>query len=364
MGLAGGHAKPPPAALQGNMGRTRGEETGQETRERPHVRPAGVAKTALVTLALLTALVLAVSPVASAASVPIQPSVPQAAIHEAAIPATQVYLNLSESGTSYYPEYFTLNNTSTVYRLPYVLTSRFSWVTVLNTSRPEGNFHSINYAQTTSANDSGTVVAPISQTGFEAHGGDAYWVDYTYWTYTIYGISAPTLNQNGFNAQGSFEAVFGHYPGHTSGPANFTFQLNGTTSYDLKVSSNLTVELLAPPTVSLAGGCTAFGAHCVTLVWDFESWNSGSTVESSATSLDLGGTGLPVTPAAYQNYSAVYHDPINETGTSGTGGAFIAAGISAFNLVFLQFWYVWILLVVVLLGYAFGRDKRSSRRRR
>lgn len=364
MGLAGGHAKPPPATRQGNMGRMWGEGTERETDGRPRARPPNWYGPGFVALIALIALLLLASPAASAAPIRSHQSTSSVALPAATIPATQINLNLSESGSSYYPEYFTLNNTSTVYRLPYVLTSRFSWVTVLNTSRPEGNFHSINYAQTTSANDSGTVVAPISQTGFEAHGGDAYWVDYTYWTYTIYGISAPTLNQNGFNAQGSFEAVFGHYPGHTSGPANFTFQLNGTTSYDLKVSSNLTVELLAPSTVSLAGGCTAFGAHCVTLVWDFESWNSGSTVESSATSLDLGGAGLPVTPAAYQNYSAVYHDPINETGTSGTGGAFIAAGISAFNLVFLQFWYVWILLVVVLLGYAFGRDKRSSRRRR
>ena len=314
--------------------------------------------------ALGALLLLVVSSAGSTAAAPVRPQSAAAPLPSAAIPPTQINLNLSESGASYYPEYFTLNNTSTVYKLPYTLTSRFSWVTVLNLSRSLGNFHSINYAQVTTGNDSGAVVASIGQAGFEARGGSAYWVDYTYWTYTIYGISAPTLNQNGFNAQGSFEAVFGHYPGHTSGPANFTFQLNGTTSYDLKVSSNLTVEFLAPSTVSLAGGCTAFGAHCITLVWDFESWNSGSTVESSATSLSLGGTGLPITAAAYQNYSAVYHDPINETGTSGTGGAFIAAGISAFNLVFLQFWYVWVLLVVVLLGYAVGRDKRSSRRRR
>ena len=346
------------------MGRTRGTGPEREATERFRREGARGGRSALVALAVLTALLFVASSAASAGTASTRPNAAATTLPGATIPATQVYLNLSESGSSYYPEYFTLNNTSTVYRLPYSLTSRFSWVTVLNITRSEGNFHSINYAQTTSANDSGTVVAPIGQTGFEARGGNAYWVDYTYWTYTIYGISAPTLDQNGFNAQGSFEAVFGHYPGRTSGPANFTFKLNGTTAYGLKVSSNLTVELLAPSTVSLAGGCTAFGAHCVTLVWDFESWNSGSTVESSATSLSLGGTGLPVTPAAYQNYSAVYHDPINETGTSGTGGALIADGLSAFNLVFLQFWYVWLLVIVVLVGYAFGRDKRRGRRRR
>lgn len=315
--------------------------------------------------ALGALLLLVVSSAGSTAAAPVRPQSAAAPLPSAAIPPTQINLNLSESGASYYPEYFTLNNTSTVYKLPYTLTSRFSWVTVLNLSRSLGNFHSINYAQVTTGNDSGAVVASIGQAGFEARGGSAYWVDYTYWTYTIYGISAPSLSKDGFNAQGTFTASFGDYPGHTSGPANFTFALNGTTTYDLRVSSNLTVKVLAPSSVSLPEGCTAFGAHCITLVWDFVDWAQGASIVSSAASLQLGGSnGLPIAPASYQNYTAAFTDPVNETGTNGTAGAFIASGISLFNEVFLQFWYIWLLVVVVLIAYAVGRDKRSSRRRR
>ncbi len=340
------------------MGRKSGTGAERATNGKLNMRLVGARRLA-VAFALGALLLLVVSSAGSAAAPPVRLQSAAGPLPSATIPATQVNLNLSESGTSYYPEYFTLNNTSTIYKLPYTLTSRYSWVTVLNLSRSAGNFHSINYAQVTTANDSGTVVAAIAQTSFEARGGNAYWIDYTYWTYTIYGLSAPSLSKNGFNGEGTFTASFGHYPGRTTGPGNLTFALNGTTVYDLKVPSNVTAQISAPASVSVPAGCTAWGAHCVTIVWDFLDWTQGSTVETTGTTLILGGsTGLSITPGVYQNYTASYSDPINETGTSGSGGAFIASGLSVFNEVFLQFWYVWVLLVVLLVAYAAGRRRR------
>ncbi len=306
-------------------------------------------------------LLLSASPASAAPAAP----GPTASAAPAAIPANTAYLNLSESGTTYYHEYVTENNTSTIYRLPLVFTGKFVWITVLNLTTAEGTFHSINYAQVTAANDSGTVVATEAQSGFEIRALNQYWVDYTYWTYSIYGISAPTLSYDGFSATGTFRATFGHYPGMTVGPAPINFTMNSSTIYDLKVSSNLTVSIVAPSSLSVPTGCTAFGVHCVTMVWDFEEWSNASvgTVTSGET-LTLGGSGFTVKAGAYNNYTAVYYEPLNETGTNGTGGFILAQSISVFDEVFVQFWYLWVLLIVGLLAYAYGTEGRRGRRRR
>ena len=181
-------------------------------------------------------------------------------------------------------------------------------------------------------------------------------------------ISAPSLSNDGFNAQGQFEATFGNYPGLNSGPKNVLFNVSGTTTYSLSYPSNVTAYILAPSSVTVPTGCTAFGSHCTSKVWDFSSWDEGASVVSSSPTLQLGGTnGLPVTAGSYTNYTAVFNDPLNETGTSGAGGALIAGTTSLFDTVFVQFWYAWLLVVVALVavaGYAeSGKSTRSRRKR-
>ena len=311
-----------------------------------------------VLLAVLAALLFLVSSFGSAtAAAPAMEGNSAVSLPSAAIPTTQINLNLSESGTSYYPEFVTLNNTSTIYRLPYVVTSRFSWVTVLNLSRAEGPLHSINYAQVTAANDSGTVVASSAQTGFEARGGQAYWVDYTYWTYNIYGFSAP-----GVAVAVNLHISFGDYPGHTTGPANLTVPVGGGNFLSVKVSDNVTVSVLAPRELSQLGSCGFAGTVCNEELWNLTGWKNSSSTPS-ADPLLLGGTsGLKIPLGGWDNYTAVYAAS-NTTTSTGTG-SFILATESVLSSVFLTWWYLWVLLVVLLVAYAAGRDRNPQRRRR
>lgn len=178
-------------------------------------------------------------------------------------------------------------------------------------------------------------------------------------------ISAPTLYNSGFNALGQFEAIFGNYPGLNVGPKSVFFNVSGTLTYALSYPSNVTAYIVAPSTVTVPTGCTAFGAHCTSKVWDFSAWEEGTSTVSSSTTLQLGGTnGLPVSAGSYANYTAVFNDPLNETGTSGTGGALIAGTASLFDTVFVQFWYAWLLVVVILVvGAGYAESGRSGKRR-
>ena len=179
-------------------------------------------------------------------------------------------------------------------------------------------------------------------------------------------ISAPSLYNDGFDAQGQFEATFGNYPGLNSGPKSIAFNVSGTITYSLSYPFNVTAYILAPSSVTVPTGCTAFGSHCTSKVWDFSSWDEGASIVSSSPTLQLGGAnGLPVTAGSYANYTAVFHDPLNETGTSGTGGALIAGTVSLFDTVFVQFWYAWLLVLVILVaGVGYAESGRSRRKHR
>lgn len=331
---------------------------------RPTFSLAALFATALLAVVVLAMVLLALAPAsASSRAAPVAGSVgawtegASAGISPATIPATTIYLNLSESGTTqYYREYVTLNNGTTLYRLPYVDTASAAWVTVANVSTSEGTFHSIEYAQATTGNDTGTVIATQDHTGFELLGGNQYWIDYQYWTFNIYVVSAPSLGE-----KTNLNVTFGDWPGHTTGPAALEVPIGGGNVASLKVSDNVTVGLLAARNVTEQTGCNLDGTICTYDAWNFTGWQN-KTASPASDPLDIGSaTGEPAPAGGYDNYTLIY---TNSTYSTSTGiGAFFVATSSALTLIFLDFWYVWLLVIVLLVAYAYGRSKSRRRRR-
>ncbi len=289
----------------------------------------------------------------------------QVGAHPAAGSNPNLYVNRSQVGGSYVTEYVALNNSTTLTALPYGGTSAHGcrYVTVLNISTAVGTFHAVNYRNVTQANASGTLVAHQYTTSFEACSGTPTWVNYVYFTYTIYGFAAQRLDANE-----TAKVVFGLWPGFTKAPANVTFSLGPAAKGSLKVASNLTFNVTVSANVT---GPTTYAAFTDQQAWTteyslFAHWQDAADVHTYASAtLAFGGTGGPqLVSATWSNWTANYTEG-NFTGSTSTGAFLLETG-GVLSLIFVTYWFAWVGIIIVLvliagLATAAGRRKKSGR---
>ena len=274
-------------------------------------------------------------------------------------------LNLSEQGGApYQAEYVTVNNSSTLTKLPAALTvvaSTCLWITVENLTEPlkaASVFHNLQFHNRTSANDTGSV-AGGGASAFKICGGGSTWLNYQEWTYSIYDFSAPNLGTPGIAS-----ATFGDWPGMTTGPlpvpgavpAGFT-DIGGAKVFQLVVPSNLTFTVTLPFQTNSSTSCSELGQVCSFTRYTFSAaTDTANTTASSAIAFTVASK-LLVT-AAYENWTVSYTSASISANT-GIGG-FFAGSSSLFQTVVVQFWYLWILgfLVIALVAAIASKRRR------
>ncbi|MFI5417810.1 MAG: hypothetical protein ACHQ2Y_02780 [Candidatus Lutacidiplasmatales archaeon] len=273
-----------------------------------------------------------------------------------AIPSTTIFLNRSQSSGTYVGEFVSLNNSSTPTRLPVSITvvaSSCRWVSVLNTTTRVDSFHSVLYAEVTVGNNSGTVLAGIATTSLKVCGGQAAFVDFTYWTFADYAFFAPSLA-----LKSNLTLVWFQFAAHAKAFVNRTFPIGGGFAASLQMGTNESFEVDFPKTVSGAASCNSIGA-CVTPSWTFSTAAIGNPATNSSLVPQL--TFYQPTSASFQNWTAVYA----ETNASSTtpSGFFFVPTVNFLTLVFVGFWWAWILLVLVLVVIAAAWSGARRRRR-
>ncbi len=277
----------------------------------------------------------------------------------AALANTAIDLNRSQSAGTYVPEYVTLNNSTTLTLLPAALTvvaSTCRWVTVANLTAPAipaSVFHNVEYRNATKANASGTVLANGAGISFKACGGNGYWVNYVYWTFSIYQFSTTSLATNG-----TVKVTFGDWPGTTTGAAPVSAPFGTSYAFKVTVSSNLTFTVALPQQTNSSTTCDVTGQVCSFTRYTFSAAADSANTTSSATIAFSVASGLRVT-AAYENWSVSYTSAAISANT-GIGGFFFVSD-SFFQEVFVQFWYLWILFLLIVITVA---AVASSKRRR
>ncbi|HZY70859.1 MAG TPA: hypothetical protein VFF67_07795 [Thermoplasmata archaeon] len=281
----------------------------------------------------------------------------------AAIGAAQLYVNRSQSSGTYVKEFVSLNNSSTLTPLPLNGGSPTTfhgceWVTVVNATVTVDTFHVVRYAKVTTGNGTGTVVVGLAKTSFDACAGSAYFVDYTMWTYSIYDFTAKVLGINS-----TLDVAFDRYPGSLGYPTNVSLVIGPKTVAQLKAPTNISFNVTANP-VNGTTTCTASSLSqvCSYPRWTLSEWTqaaSGTAVTGNP--FEVGGTtGLTPVGATYSNWSVIYTET-NVSANTATGIFFLEAG-SWLNTIFVQFWYLWVLLVVGIVVYALARGGRRGRR--
>lgn len=281
-------------------------------------------------------------------------------------PVTQEYVNRSQSGGTYINEYVTLNNSSTLTKIPSgVITVKSAtdcrWITVLNltsASSPKSVFHNVQYRNVTAANASGTLTIGTSAVSFKLCGGAAAWVNYIYWTYGVYDFIAPTL---GVNA--TLTATFGAYPGTTSIPPTLTPNLGAKAAVALIVSSNLSFTVKLPLSINAPTTCDLTQQVCSYTQYTFVSatlfgTSNVNTTGSIIYGLISGVTGYAKASATYQNWTVGYSNASVAANTA--LGGFFAASQSFLVVVFVNNWLLWVILVVVIavIGSVWYRHSR------
>lgn len=272
------------------------------------------------------------------------------------VPSTTIFLNRSQSSGTYVGEFVSLNNSSTPTRLPVVLTvaaSSCRWVSVLNTTTRVDSLHSVLYAQVTVGNNTGTVLAGIATTSFKVCGGQAAFVDFTFWTFTDYAFAAPSLA-----LKSNLTLVWFQFAAHTKAFVNRTFPIGGGFAVALQMGTNESFEVDLPKAVTGAASCNSIGA-CTTPSWTFSAAATGNPATNSSLVPQL--TFYQPTSASFQNWTAVY----TETNASSTtsSGFFFVPTVNFLTLVFVDFWWAWVLLVLVLIVVAaVWRGGRRGRR--
>src|SRR5579863_10432878 len=176
----------------------------------------------------------------------------------AAIAAATVFVNRSQTAGTYQKEYVVLNNSTTLTALPYTSTSFHgcTWFTVVNTTQAPAAlqpFHAVRYASVTTANASGTVLKGQKLTSFDVCAGNAYWVNYVYWTYSIYDFTAAVLGVNS-----TLAVTVGKYPGTPAAyPGNFSVKIGPKTVGVITIASNLSFNVTVTTPVNGSTTCTA-----------------------------------------------------------------------------------------------------------
>lgn len=229
-----------------------------------------------------------------------------------ALPTTTIDLNRSQSAGTYVNEYVTLNNGTTLTALPASLTvtaGACAWVIVSNLTEaasPTSIFHNVQFHNVTSGNDTGNLADKGA--GFKICGGGSVWINYAYWTYSVYEFSAPTLGIASTMTLGGFS----DWAGTTIAPANVSAPIGASDVAQFIVSSNLTFTAVLPSPVNSPTTCDATGQVCSFTQYSFVSVSDVSNVSTTRTIAFTHPSGLLVT-AAYENWTAGY--------TSGTVSA-------------------------------------------
>lgn len=292
-----------------------------------------------------------------------------APVHVLATPATQIYINRSQSAGTYVKEFVSLNNSSTLTQLPYANTAIKSandcrWATVLNMTTKVDAFHSIIYQELTSANGSGLVASsyrtPAGGYGsgvfaasfsFKICGGTAEWVAYQQWTFTVYGFFAPRLTN-----QTTMKIVYLTPNGGTRTYYNTTFPFGANFAVSRQVPTNYSTQFALPTSVT-GPVSTDFAGVTTTPSWAFQSASLGSPATNTSTSAVLT---FAAQGALYANWTAAYQQS-NATGGNvvsaffETSDAFIVA--QATTIIILV-----ALLVIVVAAVAVARRSRHRRK--
>jgi hypothetical protein len=282
-----------------------------------------------------------------------------AGVSPSTISASQLYVNRSQSSGTYVKEFVTLNNSSTLTVLPLNAGTATTfhgceWVTVVNATTTVDTFHVARYAKVSTANGSGTTVAGVAKLSFDACAGSAYWVDFTMWTYSVYDFTSKVLGINS-----TLSVYFGRYSGSLGYPTNLSLVIGPKVVAQLKTPTNVSFNV----TANSANGnatCTAssFSQVCSYSRWTLSLWSQASSGTSVTTNpFEVGGaTGLSLVGATYSNWSVSYTET-NVSANTATGAFFVSAG-GWLNTIFVQFWYLWVLLVVGIVVYVAARSGR------
>ncbi len=277
------------------------------------------------------------------------------------LPTTTIDVNRSQSAGTYVNEYVTLNNSTTLTKIPVSLTvtaSTCKWVTVENltaAASPKSVFHNVEYANETAANASGTVLSHSDS--FKVCGGAGVWINFVYWTFSIYDFSSSGLGVNSTVTLGGFS----DWAGTTVAPGNVSATIGPSAVAQFIVASNETFTANFPALVNGPTSCDFSGQLCSYTQYSYVSSADALNVTKSHAIAFTKASGLLVT-AAYENWTIGYS---SATVSANTGvGGFFAGTDSFFQEVFVQFWYLWIVgLLVIALIVGMARNRKGRRRK-
>lgn len=277
---------------------------------------------------------------------------------------TQIYLNRSQTSGTYVGEFVALNNSSTLTRIPVLLTvaaSTCKWVTVENVTAPAAPvsiFHNVQYRNVTSANKSGTVISGIATTSFKACGATAYWINYVYWTYSVYQFTSIGLGANTTIVAGGFSA----YPGTISVPANVSAKIGPKAVAQFIVPSNLS-KFTVVITTPVSGGttCDITGQICSYTLWSFGSMTDLSNTSTTAKTVFNSTNRLLTQSAVYENWTVSFSNSSVAVNTA-TGAFFVSTGAFVQTwFVNLAAWWIAIIIIVIIVGFVWSRSGRRHR---
>jgi len=340
-----------------------------ENRGRQKSRALGITVAAAV-IAVVASLLLTGGLSALGAHSPTSATPTQSGLRADVIATTTIYVNRSQGTApystteSYVGEFVSLNNSSTLTRIPVSLTvtaSTCKWVSVLNLSTTVDTFDSVVYLNVTSANAtgtatvSGTFAAPATVTAFKACGGNAYWVNFGVQAYHIYNFAATslTLPTNATLSKAT-------YPGATTSTKTTEYALAAKGSLSLKIPAHEAFDLSFPAYVNGSISCDLTGQICTLPQDSFVSAANGGNVSKTPDLTFFAGNS---TASAYSNWTLSY-----KSGTASANtyiGGFFADAQGGFESYVVDLWYVWVLgLLVLAVGVLLVRSGRRGGRRR
>lgn len=341
------------------------------------------------TAAVFAVLVLVLTGGLSALSAhsPTGPASHQSGLRAASIPATSLEVNRSQivapgSGGSnvYQPEYVTLNNSTTLTKLPAVVTVKSAtdcrWVTVANLTTTESAFISVVYVNATAANASGTLLTPaatepkgtlvyppnVDVQSFKACGGAAEWVNFYQVQYSIFNFGSPTLG-----SPATVQLVYVTPSGQAKQTlnANYTAPAKGTLQF--KVPASAAFQIVYPATVTGPTTCDVTGQVCSYNLYTFTTATGaqGATVNSSYTQTTYTFKAAQSIGGDYYNWTLTWTNASVSNDPSALG-SFI---VSPLEMLAHDLETPWVVVVLVFLAagaiaFAVGRDGKRNRRSR
>ena len=320
---------------------------------------------AAVFAALLVVIVSALLVGGSGAIRGAAPGVEDSHLGSFALPTTTIDLNRSQTSGTYVSEFVSLNNSTSLTRIPVSLTvtaGSCRWVRVANVTAPSvpaSIFHNVEFHNVTTANGTGST--HDLGTGFRVCGGTGLWLNYVYWTFGSYGFTTSTLSVNG-----TIGVQFGDWPGTSFGPSRLNVSFGSKSAVQLIVASNLSFQVALPLVVTGPPSCDFTGQIC-TETQDRFIAAAGPTATNATGTLVFGAfgnvTGYSRQTATYSNWSVGYNS--TTVGADTPIGGFFGHADGVLSDVFLTYWYGWVAvaIVVILVGAAYSAGhKRSGRR--